>query len=172
MALEVLVLLVERFPSTPTRPPDSGWEMAPLILLPAVVLVVGTGFACALWFRSEGGWEVTPGRAVGIPVVVASAQLLTLVYLRDLSILVDSFTLPLAALAAIHGLGVVVGAALEQRRWGYVAAAGSVTAIAALLIASWGGAGLHRGYVYLALLSVVLGFLPGYVTAGREERHG
>lgn len=145
--------------------------MVPLLSLSVSVLVVGTVLACALWFRSEGGWAVTLGRATGIPVVVASAQLLTFAYFSGLSTAVDSW--PLTALAAIHGIGVVGGAALKQRRWAYVAAAGSITALGALLAASWGdGPGLHRSYPYLALVSVGLGLLPGFVTAGRGERSG
>lgn len=171
MALEV-PLLVQRSTATPTRPPDSGWEVVPLVLFP--VAVIGVGAAIALWLRhrGDGGWALTPWRAAGIPIAVAAAQLLT-VSLHDPAVVLDPFTWPYTILAAIYGLGIVGGAALGRRRWDYLAAAGSATAIGTLLAASWvAGPGVHRPYLYVALVAVGLGLLPGYVTAGRREPSG
>lgn len=171
MVLQVL-LLVQRSPGTPTRPPDSGWEVAPLLLFPVVVIVVGAAIALGLRHRGEGGWALTPRRAAGIPVAVAAAQLLT-VSLHDPAVLIDPLMWALTVLSAIYGVGIVGGAALRRRRWDYLAAAGSATALGALLAASWvAGSGVHRPYLYFVLLAVALGLLPGYLTAGRRAPSG
>jgi hypothetical protein len=139
-------------------------------LSPAVVVLVGATIAVGLEYRDEGGWALTPWRAAGIPVAAASAQLLTW-SLTDPLIVLEPFEWPFTILASIYGFGIVGGAALRRRRWGYLAAAGTATAFGALLAASWGfGSDVHRPYLYFALVAVGVGLVPRYLTAGPGDR--
>ena len=167
MLVNVLAIVARQTTRTPSDPvePQPSQFLYLLPLLPVVTVVTVTLF---LRYRGDDRWTVTPISTILIPTTAVLVEFVNVLLVtgtnRLLPALADSGWSVLAG-ALVLGTTTVLGGAVKQRRFRYIAISASASVIALLVILIQADNPILPFLLLVLGLYVLIGGLLGYTTA-------
>ena len=167
MLVNVLAIVAQQATRTPSDPVEHQPSQF-LYLLPLLPVVAVVTVALFLRHRGDDGWTVTPISTMLIPTTAVLVEFANVLFItgtnRLLPALADNGWSVLAG-ALVLGTTTVLGGAVKQRRFRYIAISASASAIALLVIITRADNPIIPFLLLVLGLYVLIGGVLGYTTA-------